>query len=446
MKNKVGPDEAIFGFHGSLSQGRLIGLCTTLVSALYNVFLTGTFYTGFLTVCGMSISDAGIITYIPLLASCFSLFSPFIFERIKRRKWILLGARLLHFSLYILATTVMPSFVSDPTERLRWFVAILFVASAISALISPALTAWSYPFLPTNNEKRIRYLSLIQLSSVIMSAGTTILSSVLADRLAGSENQASFIFSLRYIAFGLGMLELLLQVFLKEFPYPKGEKLRLRSLLTLPFRARKFLYCSLFMFIWNFTVSIDAGLWNYHLMNHLNFSYTLINMPSVAYSILFLITRPVWVKIVQRKSWIKTLGITIFVAGFTEIYSSLMDARLAALFLPVALWTNIWNCGRNIAYSNILYMNLPKEKTTVYIAFNTVGCQLFAFLGSFSGTCLSAIGGDTPFSFFGLQMYTVQFTIMVRAVMFFLMGGFCIRHWRVLSTAEEIERIDAKKG
>ena len=67
-------------------------------------------------------------------------------ERFKKRKWIVLGAKIYFYAMYIVATTLMPQFVHDPDARLVWFVVILFLAYSVYALFSPGLTSWFYRF------------------------------------------------------------------------------------------------------------------------------------------------------------------------------------------------------------------------------------------------------------------------------------------------------------
>ena len=159
----------IYNLKDENAKGRLISLGSALVTAFYNVFITGVFYTGFLSMYGMSISDVGIICYIPLIANCFSVFSSVILERIKKRKWICIGSKIFFYALYIVATTLMPQFVHDTRARLYWFAAILFVAHAVYALFSPGFTPWFYAFYPADNARRTRYISLNQIFSSIMS-------------------------------------------------------------------------------------------------------------------------------------------------------------------------------------------------------------------------------------------------------------------------------------
>ena len=92
----------IYGWHDDQRKGRRISLINTLVTSIYNVFITGIFYTGFLTIYDISLIEIGIITFISPLANCFVIFSPFILERIKKRKWILASSKMLILSIILL--------------------------------------------------------------------------------------------------------------------------------------------------------------------------------------------------------------------------------------------------------------------------------------------------------------------------------------------------------
>ena len=146
----------IYNLKDNDAKGRLISLGSSLMTSFYNVFITGIFYTGFLSMYDISIEGAGIISYIPLIASCTSLFSSIILERFKKRKKILIASKVYFYAMYILATTLMPQFVTDPTARLWWFGIILFLAYAVYALFSPGFTPWFYTFYPNVNERRTR--------------------------------------------------------------------------------------------------------------------------------------------------------------------------------------------------------------------------------------------------------------------------------------------------
>ena len=73
----------VFNWKDDRGKGRCCMLASAILSALVTDLTSGTLYTAFLTVNNFSIVDAGVLTFLPLIASCFSIFSPMILERPK---------------------------------------------------------------------------------------------------------------------------------------------------------------------------------------------------------------------------------------------------------------------------------------------------------------------------------------------------------------------------
>lgn len=432
----------IYSISNDEAKGRLISLGSALMTAFYNVFITGVFYTGFLSMYGISITGVGIVTFIPYIASCFSVFSSSILERFKKRKWIVLGSKIYFYAMYIIATTLMPQFVTDPDARLVWFVIILFLAYSVNALFSPGLTTWFYRFYPADNQRRTRYIVLNQVFSSIMSSAVLLLSSVLTDAVQGSPMQDQIILILRYLAFVLVLVDVGMQACAKEYPYPEAPKLKLTQIFTLPFKYRKFLLCMLLMFVWNFNSNLNNGIWNFHLLNHLGFNYTLLNSMSVAYTVILLCTQNAWKKVLRRFSWIKTFGLAVLIFVPTEFIMFAIQPGMVWLYVLGALLQQFFSVGLNFSYSNILYMNLPEENSTAHIAFNTIGCNLFAFLGMITGTWVSSLTGDAPIMFLGVPTYAVQFTTLMRAAVMLVIGVVLILRWRDFTRDEDIAEIE----
>lgn len=433
----------IYNLKDDYAKGRLISLGSALMTAFYNVFITGIFYTGFLSMYDISITGVGIISFIPYIASCLSVFSSMILERFKQRKKVLLVSKLVFYGLYIIATTLMPQFVIDPHARLVWFIVIVFAAHAEYALFSPGFTPWFYVFYPQDNERRTRYIVLNQIFSSIMSSTVLIVSALITDAVSGSEYQNQIILGFRYFAFLLVIIDVAMQACAREFPYPEGERVRLNQVFTLPFKYRKFLCCMILMFVWNYVSNLNNGLWNFHLLNHMNFSYTLINTVSVLYTVILILTSNIWKKLLARYSWIKTFGIACILWMPTEICFFFMTINTTWMYLPLCIVQNVISVGFNLSYANVLYMNLPEENSTAHIAFYTIGVNLFAFLGLLSGTYVSGITGDATIPLMGIQIYSVQFTTLMRGVTIFLIGLFCTTKWRLLTRDQDIAEVEA---
>ena len=424
------------------SRGRLISLISSLVTSFYNVFITGIFYTGFLSMYGISITGVGIVSFIPYIGSLFSLFSPFVLKRFAKRKTVMLSSKLCFYFLFIVATTLMPTFVTDGQARLYWLIGILFVAYAQYALFSPGITVWFYNFYPKENERRTRYIYFNQLFSSVMSSLVLLVSGVITDAVSGSSHQNTIILVLRYFAFFLVMIDVGAQSRATEYPYPDNRSMRLKDVFTVPIKNRKFMMCMLLMFFWNFICNLNNGTWNYHLLNHMGFGYTVINLMSVSYTVLLLVFSKTWRKLLRRFSWVKTFGICCLLSMPVDLMMFMMDWHLRGLYVPLSLWQNVINVGYNLSYANILYMNLPDGDSTSYIAFYSVGANLCAFIGMITGVSIVNLRSDTPFMFLGFEIYTVQLTVLVHVVCLLIMGLMCYFMWRRFTSESEIQLVE----
>ena len=126
----------VFNWHDDRGKGRCCMLASAILATLVTDLTAGTLYTAFLTVNNFSIVDAGVITFLPLIASCFSIFSPAILERFKKRRWVLAGGRLAYYVINILGLTALPYLVKDQGAKLFCFGAVVFLASLVNNLFT----------------------------------------------------------------------------------------------------------------------------------------------------------------------------------------------------------------------------------------------------------------------------------------------------------------------
>ena len=427
----------MFNLRDEDSKGRLINLGSNSIAALYNVFITGLFYTGYLTMYGMTVTDAGILSMIPFIGNLFSVFSSRFLGNLRRRKPVLLGAKFLFYFLYIIATNLMPLVVTDTRARMLWFSAILLVAHVVYAPFAPGITLWFYRFYPADNESRAQYLLTVQMISSAVSCVMVIISSLVADAVSGSAFQNELIMIFRYTAFVLVLADLFLQSRAKEYDVEKERPLKLREVVTLPFRYKKFIGCMMIMFVYNFA-NLNGGMWSYHLLNDIGLSYTVLNLSTPTYILMFFLTAGWWRKVLRRYSWVKTCGISILMLAVMEIPWFAMTAETKWIYLPFIIVANFVSVGVNLSYTNILYLNLPEEDSTSHLAFNTLGCNLFSMLSLLLGTWITAMGGEGTLRMFGIDVYPVQTTCLVRMVILLVLGAVMILRWQDFSNERDI--------
>ena len=133
----------LFNFHDERAKGRVCMLVLTVYTNIFTCINSGIFYTGFLSANDINIVNVGIINFLPFFAGMFSIFSPYILGRFKKRRAVLTVSRLLYYFFSLFASTIMPNFVHDASLKILLFCIFVFVANLINALfVSPGYSAW----------------------------------------------------------------------------------------------------------------------------------------------------------------------------------------------------------------------------------------------------------------------------------------------------------------
>ena len=297
----------LFNFHDEQAKGRSCMLLSSVIASVISWLTTGLFYTSFLMANGIDIVKIGIITFVPFIANCFSIFSPSILERFKKRKAVLAASRTAFYTLNILGITVMPYFVQDPALKMTLFVGIVFAANIINALFTSGYQVWQVNFIP--NQVRAEYFSTNTLITAFIGCGAALVSSVVADALAGSPYQDTIIVIFRYTAYALALLDVLILSLPKEYPYSQTQaKPRFRDIFIKPFQHKKFVMTMGIVFAWTFCINVPLSSVNYYLINNVGVDYTFIYTINMFYPIFLLIFLPPWKKILAKLGWFKTFA------------------------------------------------------------------------------------------------------------------------------------------
>lgn len=448
---RIAPDpqiRMIYGWQDDRRKGRTITLINTLLMGFYNVFITGIFYTGFLSMYGIDLVGVGIVTLINPLANSFILFSPWVLERIQKRKNILLISKIYYYFMVIVATNIMPLFVTSPSGRIFWFCFLQFMASAVYALFNQGFTSWFYNFFPKHRILRTNFISYNQISGAIMTGAVTILSGVLASAVQNSPMQKTIILGLRYFAFILVLVDVYFQAQAKEYPYPvHAGKMRIRDVFTLPMKYKKFMGTMLIMFAWNYIANLNNGLWHYYLLNNVGFSYGTITLAAGLNGACVLLTTSLWRRVLYRLSWLRTFAFSVLLLVPLEIAFFFVTKHTTWLYLPLAILFHIASVGVNLSYANVLYLNLPRENSTTHISFQAVFSNICAFLGLMSGTLWCKLFGEDTVIYIGsLPTTAVQYTTLFRAAALLILGVVVYKNWEKLTPESELELLKLKNN
>lgn len=422
----------IFNWHDELARGRICLLLNVIITTIVNDLVSGTLYTAFLTINNFSIGDVGIISYLPLLGSCFSLFSPIFLERFSRRRWILAGGRFLYITINILGLTFLPLYVKDATAKLVLFGIVVFLGSAINGLISSGWTVWHLNFMP--DEVRAKYLSYQQIFTTIFSTTILLISGAIADVLRGTPHEAGALIAMRLFGYGLSVIEILILMIPREYPYPHKAHARLTNIFRLPFQCRKFMYTMGIVALWNFASRLTASSSTYYLLNTAQVSITLMNVLTMGYGLFLFLLTPLWWRVLSRFSWFTTFAIAAIVTVPTVFGQAFITADNAIWLYPFTrIFAHTSAVGLNLSFSNFPYVNTPKEDQTCYISFYMLLTNLIGFFAQFCATAFIHAIDTATFTVFDMPLCAAQLLFLFQGILFMLCALLVLRFRRSLA-------------
>lgn len=407
----------LFNLRSDEAKGRTVMLSSGILASVAANLSGGVFYSGFLLGHDIDIVQIGILTFIPAITTIFCMFTPLILERFKKRRIILAIGRAAYYTINILGLTLLPEIVQNKEAQLFGFGVIVFTANAINSLFTSGYTVWHLNFLP--DEVRADYFNLSGLINNMFVGVVLLASSAITDAVQGSGNQLGVITLMRYAAYAVALIDVLVLALPKEYPYPKtAEKPRLLDTIRLPLKHKKFMMTMWIMFAYTFAANITAAVLNTYLLDQVHVSYTFVNGINAAYFAFFIFFGAATKRMIAKYSWFKTFAITLLVQLPTYVaYAFVTSSNYLWLMLAVRLAQHVMGVFLNTTYSNFVYINLPKADRTCYISFYTIFVNIASLLSMLFGTYFVKFMGDTTINIFGAQLGSVQILLMATGLL-----------------------------
>ena len=413
----------VYNVKDDLGRGRFCMLMSSIMAGLVGQLSGGLFYTSFLLNYGLRVSDIGILTFVPYLACLLNIFSPWLLEHFKKRKGILVASKLLANTINILGITILPTVVKNPTALLVCFVILTITTSSINQLFGSGFSAWNANFLPDN--VRVDYFTTSSCINSAITFSITLVVSFIGDKLMGTPNELLMLTTIRYIAFFLAVIDCLIWLIPKEFPYATTAKAKLSNIFTLPFKNKRFLGTILIASSYTFVSNLPNATLNAYVLD-IGVSYTLCNGINATYFLFFIFFSAMWKKFISKHYWFRACGFCLFMQAATYFAYSFVTANTIWLYVTVRFSQHVLGVVMNTIMASLPYVNLPEEDRTNYLSFHTILANLSAFLSMMIGTVFTGFMGESVLNVFGLPFSSTQILLFACATGQVLVGLFSI--------------------
>lgn len=427
LKKMLGLSEWAEVYDASTEGGRarscLLG--SSLSLGVVNGLTKGVFLSGFLMNYGINIVNISIISIAPYVASLFSLFTPYILERMKHRRTVLTVSRILYYAINILGMTWLPQLIQSESGRIAGLIAITFVSNAINYLFSSGYSAWHMPYITP--DVRNAYYPSLELATNLSSNLLMIVASIITDRLQGQAQQ-NVIIAMRYVAFAVALLDVYLMQKPREPEYETSTRHpSLLDIIRLPLSNKKFRLTMLIYGLYIFSFNMATSVQHTWMLESVGTGYLYINVINFLYCFFIVGTTGFWSRFTKKHGTFKAMAFSLLFQAPTFLFYSLTTADNYMIMLTIArLSMHAVSLSVTIPLNHLMYVNTPEADRTNYLSFHTIVGNITIFLGMSFGTYIVAAMGDSTWSFFGHPMGGVPTVLLLKGTFHALLAVFIL--------------------
>lgn len=423
---------SVFNLRELYGQGRARILTSSVLDNVVAQLTTGVFYTSFLLYYGMDKSSIGFLTFIPYITCLLNIFSPSILERFRKRKAILITVKLTECFITFIGIALLPTLVQDQNARLTGLAILIILSTALGQLFTSGWNAWNANYL--QDHVRVNYFFVANCILNMIAHPTALIISFIADKFADTPNEIILLTAMRYIAFGLMLVDALIWIFQKEFPYEKStDKVKLSAVFAMPLKNRKFMMVMVLLFLYNFAGQLPNATLNAYLLEDVGVSYTLIAAINACYFLFFFLFTGMWNAVICKFNRYYAFGLALLLQGASFIAYAFVSSDTIWLYIVVRLIQHVTGVLLSGVCASILYDHLPNTDRTNYLSFNFIVTNGAIFLALMADTLLAGLWGNGAISILGMPVYSTQITIFVSAVLQLLLGRLALKWSRSLA-------------
>lgn len=403
--------------------GRFAFFFDNLSNNFASIFASGAFYTAFLRLNNISMADVGVMTYMPIIANLSCLFAPFIFRNMQRRKPILMAARMGYYILNLIGVALVPVLLQDVGARIFLMSFFLSAANVVWGLFVGGFTDWELKFLPQDGTRE-EYYAYRSLISSIVSSVTSILAGFAAAAIEATppDTQLSWLFWLRIGGFAFILLDVLVFLRAKEYPYPQSTvNLKIKDIFFVPMRHKPFRRVMLLRGLVSAAAAMTMSSWTYYLMD-CGLGYSTLSYLSSLSPLMALALTPFAVRLFRKMGCVNNIFFYRVLEIFIYIgYVFVVPSTAYWLYPMIFIFSQIVTIGVGVSDFNFAYLFMPEEDRLTYHAFYYSSSTVLSFLGSLFGAQYITMTAGKSFTFLGITLANVQLLMLLQAFAFILL-------------------------
>lgn len=367
----------------------------------------GAFYTGFfllsqgflLTSLGLYFNASELILSLafalPVAFQFFQLFTPFILDRIKSRKKIVVVSSLISRLPWI----VLAVAVSIGLRDAKLFLYMFMISQIALTFAGNAWNSWIRDLVPEN--LRGRFFGIRNLGSSLVTIFATLLYSNILDAVVEPYNYLLVIsIGLIFGFLSLGLLTIQYEPPSRVFGALAGLKACLKDA-----NFRKFMF---YAFLWNFAIYVSAPYFTLYQIRFLKLSYSIIGFYSILSGAVALPAYYIWGTTVDKYGSKVVAQIGIFTVSWLPFLWLFMAESTMRSLLPIdAITAGIGWAAVNLAVFSLAF-EVAGFHSSAYFSLFFSSVAFGSIAGSLAGGYLGEIFVDKHFSFIGFDFEGIK--------------------------------------
>lgn len=410
-----------FNFRNDYGKARTALLASIVPQAMVSGFSSGIFYTGLLIGHGINIVNISILTMIPYIASLFTIFTPYILERFPKRRLILSAARIAYYLINIIGITLLPQLVHDEAGRITGLIIIVFASHAINFLFS-GYGPWHMIYITA--DVRNTYYTAQTLVSNLSSSLVLLIASSIMDAIP-EDVRLPFITTLRYVAFGIALIEVWLLQLPKEPAYlASTDRPKFIDIFRRPLQDKYFRITLLILGVYQLFANLPTSALSAWLLEDVHVSYLYITIIDSTFFLFVLFTSRIWNRFLHTKGVCKIL-VAVLISETLAVgaYAFVNHNNYLWLMTLVRFTQHFFSMAWSFGVNHIYYETMPPKDRTAHVSFYTLSQNLMVFISMTLGTSIIAAMGDSTVDIFGQSLTSVPILQLIKAVLMLLLAG-----------------------
>ncbi len=352
-------------------------LSINLVSQLF----AGNFLVGFLVAMGATDSFLGTFMLCASLGSVGQILSPIVFERLSRKKPLVITLRCIYYLLYIIITGILsiPSLKTDNT--LNILLVTVMIANLLNSIAGPAQTAWHLQNLDAKTQNG--YFSFLSPLVCFIVPIYSFLMGVVIDSIKVSVNELFPVHILRVVTLTIAIIEVTMLIKIKEYPYPEAPKhTSIVSMFSSVLKDKNYMLIVAIGSFWAMSANFSASYFSSYLISDLGMSYSWIFGISMASMPIMLFAAKLFSTFRANRTLFG--GLSFFLIAYALTLLPQIFTQKNTLFLyPIAILVSTFFAPNiNILTSQLPYVNLPENSKISYIGVYTTMTMVSVFVGN----------------------------------------------------------------